>query len=276
VWRDYDYYYGSSSYYTIRGRLGSAAAITECRNQIFFAEDVVAADDACAQAVAADPLDGEARFFRAATRIMRAVGEDADGTDPTRFTDSIKEMMDQFGIGAAGRDLYAFSPEVPKNLAGDVVLPSDSPDGSDVQEAQSDVMMPAIIASVEDLRAIAADTVIRLSACELGVIGNFSGVEIDLGDVELFKAMLLLGKSEISLAEAFDANVDLDSYTPLPDIVRIQTDWIDANPELLKPLTQTAAASLSQANVANREAIASYLDARWPDAGIERGDQRHR
>jgi hypothetical protein len=258
VWRSYEYDYGYGYYSSIQARFGTRAAATECRDQLFFAEDLVAADNACAQAVADDSSDGEARFFRAATRIMRIVGEDVDGPDPTRFTDSVKEMMDQFGISSTGRDVFAFAPEIPINLADDVVLPPDSPGGSDVKELQSDVLLPAINASVEDLRAIAADTVILLSACELGVLGNFTGVEIDLGDVELFKAMLLLGKSEIFLAEAFDANVDIDSYTPLPEIIRIQTDWIDDNPQALE-LLPTGASSLAQANDANREAIASYL-----------------
>ncbi len=168
-------------------------ASTECRNQLFFVKDIVAADDVCAQAVADDPTDGEARFFRAATRILRVVGENVDGADATRFTDSVKEMMDQFGISDSGRDVYDFSPKLPKNLAGDVDLPSDSPNGSDVQEAQSGLLVPAITASVDDLRAISAGTTIPLNTCELDVFGNFSAVEIDLGDVELIKAILLLG-----------------------------------------------------------------------------------
>ncbi len=39
----------------------------------------------------------------------------------------------------------------PKNLAGDVDLPPDSPDGSDVQEAQSGLLVPAITVSVDGL-----------------------------------------------------------------------------------------------------------------------------
>jgi hypothetical protein len=243
----------------------SLATLADCRNQLFVVENIVAADDFCAQAVANNPADGEARFFRALTRILRVLGENTDGADPARFTDSVKEMMDQFGIGASDRSLYSFAPTLPKNSAGDVELPSDSPDGNHVQEALSDLLLPAISASVDDLRAIATDTAFSLSASELATVANATGVpidepsvQIDFGDVELARAGLLKWKSHLLTAEAHNLSIDLDSYTPIEEPIRIQNDIVDTNPQLLTH-SVGAACSLFDANIASGEAVEAYL-----------------
>lgn len=245
---------------------GSAeATLADCRQQLFVDQDIIAADDACADAVAADPLDGTARFFRAGSRILRVMGENTDGSDASRFTDSVKEMMDQFGISSDGRDIYDFSAKAPKNLGGKIELPHDSPDGSDVQDALAELLVPAITASIDDLRAIPQATVIHLTATEQQVIWSATGipknakpVEVDYGDVKLIEAGFLLWKSQLLLLDALNVDIDLDSFTPIEEAIRIQRDVIDANP-LFLTLLPRASCSLFEANMANREAIESYL-----------------
>ena len=245
---------------------GSAAAtLADCRQKLFVVQDIVAADDACAAAVVADPLDGAARFFRAASRVLRVLGENTDGSSPTQFTDSVKEMMDRFGISSGGRDIYDFSASLPKNLDGKIDLPDNSPDGSDVQQALAALLVPAITASISDLRSIPQETVLNLTGAEVQVIWGATGlsfkanpVEIDYGDVKLIESGFLVWKSQLLLADALDLDVDIDSYTPIEETIQIQRDVIDANP-LVLTLQPTAACSLFDADMANGEAIDAYM-----------------
>ncbi|MDJ0865798.1 MAG: hypothetical protein QNK03_06795, partial [Myxococcota bacterium] len=88
--------------------------------------DVVAADDACRQAVENDPTDGEARLFRAYTRLMRLAEEDHTGPD---FRTSLQGVLDrfafttdpnarQYGLTADGRSLLDFTATPPQPAVG--------------------------------------------------------------------------------------------------------------------------------------------------------------
>jgi hypothetical protein len=99
-----------------------------CRWHLFFVDDhcvpgpfqtctypdLVKADEACQQARIEYPNDDEVRFFRAVTRLLRIAEEqkDVDGNPP--YTDSLKEMMDQFGIADDGRSIHDLDLEFPK------------------------------------------------------------------------------------------------------------------------------------------------------------------
>ncbi len=83
--------------------------------------DIIGADD-CFQQLAPD---SEVRFFRAVTRVLRLAEEsDVDGPDGGTFTDSLKEVLDQFGyspdgdpdqcgLTADGRSVYVFTASLP-------------------------------------------------------------------------------------------------------------------------------------------------------------------
>ncbi len=243
-------------------------AVTSCRNELFAVGDIAAADDACAAAVAGSPNDGCARILRGATRILRVFGENVNGPDPGTFTDSVKEMMDRFGVTPGGRDLYAFSASLPHDLEDEIDLPANSPDGSDVQEAASGLLLPAIDASITDLQAVPANTVLVLQQSELEVIGTATAVrallgleiEVDYGDAKLMEAALHLWRSQLLQSAALNTGIDLDSYTPILSPIPIQTSVVDAHPSLVTLLPGSGSA-LAEANVSNRAAIDAYLAA---------------
>ncbi|MDJ0866083.1 MAG: thrombospondin type 3 repeat-containing protein [Myxococcota bacterium] len=84
--------------------------------------DLVAADDACRQAVEDDPASGEARLFRAYTRLLRLGEQDHFGPD---FRTTLQGILDrfafstdgnplQYGLTADGRSLLDFTATPPE------------------------------------------------------------------------------------------------------------------------------------------------------------------
>ncbi|MDJ0866923.1 MAG: hypothetical protein QNK03_12495, partial [Myxococcota bacterium] len=84
--------------------------------------DLVAADDACRQAVEADPSDGEARLLRAYTRLLRLGEEDNPGPDFRTNLQGLLDQLDfstdgqpdQYGLTADGRSLLGFTSTPPE------------------------------------------------------------------------------------------------------------------------------------------------------------------
>ncbi len=242
-------------------------AVTACRDALFVTQDIVVADDACANAVSANALDGCARIFRAVTRVLRVFGEDTDGSDPKLFTDSVKEMLDQFGVGAFERDVYNFSPSLPKNITGEIDFPADSPDGSDVQDALDLLVVTALQDSAADLQTVSDSTVVQLTNAELQTIAGSirasilePNIEFDYGDSKVLEFLFLLWESQLLFLIALDLDIDIDSYTPVVNKILVQADVIDPNPNLAR-LQSGASSALADANQANRDAFAAYLAA---------------
>ncbi len=172
-----------------------------CRG-LFFARQIVAADNACGAAVG-----DEARLFRSITRIYRAFDEQVDGPDPTRFTDSFKEMLDRFGVPAEGRSVFDFVAEFPE------MLPYDAPWSGDVQEFLRGVVVGRLENSIEgDLRSISSGFSTVITTDELTALGMFDAapVELDTGDVKLLEAGLSAIKGTLlTWLVAYDLDVNL-------------------------------------------------------------------
>jgi len=230
--------------------LDSVAPVTP--RGLFFAGDIVGADDLFQAELAADPTNQEALFFRSITRLLRIVEENQDGPDPTTFTDSLKEILDQFGFAPEGRSIFDFSARP---------LPSDSPTGGDVQEFLLNVILPEIIGAIEEnLSAIAPSFAVVLTPQELAAIGIFDEgpLEIDFGDVKLFEAALGGLKAGLLISLAYDLDLDIDQLTSLQETLMVQQDIINANPSFLT-LTGNGANLLAQAKAAISEGIDDYL-----------------
>lgn len=265
-----------------------AALACQCRATLLLplpppgdATDIVAADDLCAQAAAEvppeDPQHAQALLFRAATRILRVLGANEPGPDPSRITDSFVEMMDAFFISPQGRNLYDWTAKLPKTLPDgtpcqadgldgtpcQVDLPDTAPGGGEVQETLAGLagpLRPVLDASIEDLRAAAAspgDEVLTLCEPELATLSQALGiplvdvldpaieeVEIDRGDLKLFEVALLELESQLLLIDALDTEIDLDAYTKLQDPSLVQQgikDPVLLQQELFDPNPQLGA-----------------------------------
>jgi len=80
----------------------ASATVAECRQELFVERDFGAADAFCQAAVAADPEDGEARLFRALSRLLALRG-----------SDEMDALLDGFGVSEEGRDSFLFDPALP-------------------------------------------------------------------------------------------------------------------------------------------------------------------
>ncbi|HET6304784.1 MAG TPA: hypothetical protein VFG80_08380, partial [Myxococcota bacterium] len=87
--------------------LPAHADVADCRDSLFLDRNLVAADDFCEAAVAADPTDQEARFFRAITRLLRFT-----------LDSDVHQLLDEAGLSEEGRDVFDFRAELPTNTLG--------------------------------------------------------------------------------------------------------------------------------------------------------------
>jgi len=238
-----------------------------CREKLFIDKDVIAADDLCALAVAANPGDGEARFFRAITRLLRVSEEQVDGPDPNEHTDSVKEMEDQFGLSPAGRTVYGWEATLDRDMADDVNLPADSPAGPEMQTALEGLLLPAIDASIADLQAFPGADSFFLGQADLDTIGDAVGtkldedtIEIDKGDARAIESALLLLKARFHELLAVDADFDIDdTLSPLTQKTYCEEDVLNPHPLLLTPRGSEAGPNLAAAKQAFRDSIDAYL-----------------
>ncbi len=226
-----------------------------------FARNIVEADDHFKTDIISNPANQEANFFRSITRLLRIVEQNQDGTDPATFTDSLKEMMDQFGYSPGTRSIFDFSTSLPEDTDGHTVLPSDSPTGGNVQEFLRNVILPEINGAInENIAATDSSFSLVVSIEEMaGVdISEDTTVEIDFGDVKLLEALLNGLKAAILTTLAYDLDMDIDQANNLGDNLKIQQDVIDANASLLR-LNADGAALLTQAKAAIIDGINAYL-----------------
>ena len=198
----------------------------------FFACNMVAADNALQAELAANPTDQEAHFFRALTRLFRMVEETENGPDQSVFTDSLKEILDQFGFTSDGRSICRFTSHPPKNANEEVTLPQDSPNGEEIQSWWENVALPAVMASIQDnLQNIDSSFNLVLTQDELSAFGlmNTGPVEIDYGEVKLLESALFLIKVLLEFFLAYDVNFDIDETVNKGNTLNVQQDVIDAN-----------------------------------------------
>lgn len=222
-----------------------------CRG-LLFSRDIVAAD-ACFKDLPAD--DQEAHFFRAITRVLRIVEENENGPNSSVFTDSFKEMLDQFGVPAENRSIFNLSLNTPDPL------PSDSPTGGDIQEFLRMVVLPVVTAAIEEnLSAIDNSFSSVITPLETDAIGltNEGALEVDFGDVKFLEACLRAFKGFLEgFLLAYDLDLDIDDLNLL-DPVMFQQDVLDANPSFLT-LTGDGVNRLAQAKITISLAVDAYF-----------------
>jgi hypothetical protein len=197
---------------------------------LFFSTDLLGADDALAAAVAADPSNGEAALLRALTAIPAAYERGGEGDDPSTFTDSFEEFLDQMGVSSGGRSLFDFTATFPD------VLPPDFPTGGDIQEFLETVLCPAIDPALDALASLDTDFSMTISATELAAVGleSTGPLEVDYGDAKLIEAALRMVKGTLlSFVLAHDYDVDIDGLSRV-DPIFVQQDILDAHPELMR------------------------------------------
>lgn len=224
---------------------------------------IVAADDQLIQCLAT--LDPQARpqvfqtatFLRGLTRVARPAFELLPGPDPAKI-DSIAEVLDSLGIGAAGRDPLEFMASLPLLPDGNCTVP-EGVRQTDVARALQTQLLESLDAAIADLPAVQLGWV---DHCNVNRFGRSERVELDGSDALLLRAHLHFLRAVLHLLSADDLDFDLGKLCtafregPLPTIESFLRD----NPGFGTRRSSPAA-------LAARSDLRSALD--LLDAGLE-------
>ncbi|RZB30254.1 MAG: hypothetical protein SRB1_02534 [Desulfobacteraceae bacterium Eth-SRB1] len=214
-------------------------------------------------AVTANPSDQEANLFYAVTRLAALLDNNVTYTADAPI-ENVKELLDGFGMDAAGRDLFNWTASIPEDIYGNIILPSDSPSGTDVQTFLQSVIIPEIDGAIANLNNITSETFINGITLLTTETGELNDIEVDYGDVLLYKSLLYAAKALILIIDSYDLNADIDAIVAKinDDIFNVNNDLLDAYPNLLTLLTGgVGATKIGEAKPAVLAATDWYNDA---------------
>jgi len=189
----------------------------------FTLENLNEANTEFMNAVVASPNDPEANLFYALTRILFLAKGPA-----------FEAILDAFDVTEEGRDLADWTADLPTDPDGSTIIPPDSPTGQELQNFLTLVVLPEINAALTNLDIIESDFGLQLTTAETG---EDYIIEVDYGDVLIYRSTLLAAKALIKLIEAYDMDIDIyqlaqkiksgdfgyfrDLYTPHPGFLAL-------------------------------------------------------
>ncbi|MGA1794463.1 MAG: hypothetical protein ACMUIL_01280 [bacterium] len=181
-------------------------------------------------ALVIEPNNPEANFFFSLTRLPALLDNSASYTDGFPI-ENAKELLDGLDVDAEGRDLFEWEAKFTEDGSGDVLLPSDSPTGDVVQDFLTSVIMSEIEGVLTDLTNLDATFTTVLTASETG---EEQDIEIDYGDILLYRSLLNVAKMGLSFISAYDMDVDIDTLVNMnSELFDVDEDLLDVYPNLL-------------------------------------------
>lgn len=154
--------------------------------------------------VNANPNDQEASFFLAVSRILALLHQDAAylAGPPIENT---RELLDGFGFSPSGRDLFSWTADFTRGADGKIVLPTNPPAGHHIQQYLRTVVIPEIDAALANLSGLNSAFGTLLLATETGTDET---IEVDYGDVLVYRALLYAAKSTLLFLCSYDLDAD--------------------------------------------------------------------
>ena len=216
---------------------------------------LLAANQKFEQAVTAVPGDPEANLFFAVTRVLALLDNTVPYTSGPPI-ENVKELLDRFGVSHEGRDIFDWSASIPEDAEGNPLLPSDTPSGQAIQDFLRSVIIPEIEGALANLSVIDRYFNLALTAAETGDDHN---IEVDYGDVLLYKSFLHTVKTWLLIISSYDINVNIYEIVNKTnsDLFNINTDLLDAYPDFLK-LSTDGGTTIGDARETILAAIDSY------------------
>ncbi len=220
--------------------------------------NAVAAKPEFEAAVNDNPTDQMANLFLAVCRLLSLMDNNASYS-PGPPIENVKELLDGFGINSADRELFAWRADFSRSVDGSVRVPPTCPTGAHVQAFLETLILPEIDQALQNLSGIGADIRFWISAAETGETYD---IEIDYGDVLIFRALLHAAKSGIRVLSSYNVNVDFyriiesirnDLFNPNADLIDRYTDFLK--------LLDTGGPGMLEARDDMVSAIESYLEA---------------
>lgn len=156
-------------------------------------------------ALQADATDQEANLFFTVTRLPGLLDDTVSYTSGYPI-ENFKELLDRFGVSHEGRDIFDWSASIPEDAKGNPLLPSDTPSGQAIQDFLRSVIIPEIEGALANLSIVAESFNLTLTAAETGDDHN---IEVDYGDVLLYKSFLHTVKTWLLIISSYDINVNI-------------------------------------------------------------------
>ncbi len=202
------------------------------------------------QKFSAAPNNQEANLFYAVTRIGAFALEEGSGGG----LKTLRDVFQAFGMTRNSNEFIEDSSpyDTPSQL------PGNSPSGEEIRQFLAGPYIILLDGALANLEKIGSSFQTTLTADETGD----EAVEVDYGDVLMYKAMLNANKCLALIMSSYNLNVDTDEIESKTnnDQLRINTDLLDTYPDFLK-LVNGGGATLSYAEAALLAAINRYLDA---------------
>ena len=232
---------------------------TECRTcRDFLPCDIIDANDCFRLALSIDPTDLNANFFYSVTRLLVLAH------NPT-----FNGLLDQLDVSETGRTFCNTTADFERDAEGDIILPNELPPSGDALALLTDVLLPEINAALDNLSEI--DETFQLILCkELQLPDDIypcEDIEVDYGDVAMYRSALYAAKAVILIADAYDLNVNETAQI----VAELENDLFSINTYLCSTggdssclpgfLTLKNDHALDDARVAVQCAIDSYMEA---------------
>ena len=230
----------------------SQALVAEGRALLFNNGDptysgLLAANQKFEQAVTADPGDPEANLFYAVTRIGAFALEEGSGVG----IETLRDVFHAFGMTRNSNEF--FEDGLPYDTPPE--LPGNSPRGEAIRQFLAGPYISLLNGALDNLENIGSSFQTTLTSDETGD----EAVEVDYGDVLLYKSFLHTVKTWLLIISSYDIDVDIEEIVNKinSDLFNINTDLLDTYPDLLKLLAD-GSATIGDAREAILAAIDSY------------------
>jgi hypothetical protein len=171
--------------------------------------NLVAANDAFAQALKLDPALAEANVLHSATRLLLVPSLPA-----------VSNLLTRLGVPAQGRDVYNWSAAFPMDDRGRLAPPG-SVAVSEISDVLRGTVLPELAAAEAELAKVTSPTfLLHLTADET----RLSEVAIDQGDVLVARAMLNALEFWFYTLHSWDLQVPIRVMSTLEDVPGHQVD----------------------------------------------------
>ena len=211
---------------------------------------ILSANQKFKDALSINSNNPEANFFYAVTRIGAFALEAGSGSG----LETLRDVFEAFGISRNSNEFL----DAGLPYDSPYELPGNSPSGEAIQNFLAGPYMNLLNETLENLDQISSFFNTILTADETGD----QAVEVDYGDVLMYKTMLNANRCLVMIMSSYNLNVDIDAIANkvINDQFNINMGLLKPYPEFLK-LLSGGGTTLIYAETALLETINSYLDA---------------
>jgi hypothetical protein len=197
-------------------------------------DNILVAHDTFEDAAALCPNDPAINAYLALTRLLYlAFTYDSVGITP---------LFNQYGITRTGDDLDTLDYHLPLDENDKYDVPYGAPTGETVRSYLHNELLNAVNASIANLNVTTDNwTSVDKHIAPIANTGRDQDLEIDWGDVWLFRACLKALRAFVLVASAYDLDIDLREVAALENLEALKLkNLLDRYPEFLKLLTDTS------------------------------------